>query len=75
MPALPLRELILLGIRSTFCPEQPKAIAPQTETQGLLGSREVQLVDVERLEMPVAIRLATVTAPVLEAHDRTLLRR
>ena len=39
MPPLSLRELILLGIRSTFCPEQPKAIAPHTETQGLLCSR------------------------------------
>lgn len=72
---LPLRELILLGVRSTFCPQQPKAIASQTETQGLLRSREIELVDVERLEMPVAIRLTTITAPVLEAHDRTLLWR
>ena len=74
MPALPLRKLILLDIRSTSRPEQQKVIAPQTETEGFLRSREIELVDVERLEMPAAIRLTTVTAPVLEAHDRTLLR-
>jgi hypothetical protein len=74
MPALPLWKLILLGIRSTCRPKQQKVIAPQPETKGFLRSREVELVDIERLEMPVAIRLTTVTAQVLDTHNRTLLR-
>jgi hypothetical protein len=74
MPALSLRKLILLSIRSTSRPEQQEVIAPQTKTEGFLRSREVELVDIERLEMPIAVRLTMVTTPVLEAHNRTLLR-
>ncbi len=73
MPALALREPVLLGIGRPCRPEQPEAIAPQAETQGFLRSRQIELVDIERLEVPITIRLTAITAPVIEAHDRTLL--
>jgi hypothetical protein len=72
LPALTFGELILGRVRRTSGRDEAKAIAAKAQPKRFLGSREVELVDVSRLKMPVAGRLATGIAPMLEAHDRTL---
>ena len=69
VPALAPREPILLGIGRTYRPEHAEAVALQAKTQGLLSSRQIELVDVHRLEVPVAIPLTAIVTPVIDEHD------
>ncbi len=73
VPPFALWELLLLGIRGTRCPGHPEAPAPQAQTESLLRARQIQLVDIHRMKVPVSIRLTAIATPVIEAHHRTLL--
>jgi len=64
----------LLGIGRTYRPEHAEVVAPQAETQGLLRSRQIELVDIHHLEVLAAIQLTTIVTAVIEEHARTVLR-